>query len=66
MNKYLILFLKIVFFVFLLCFCWFGVGAWLRNQPSSFLYFSGTVLNILVPVVIAKGLQLSIKDFRRD
>lgn len=59
------LFFKIIFFIFLICITWFGLGAWLRNQPSTLLYIGGTVLNILVPAIVAKGLQLALKDFNK-
>lgn len=52
MKRVLMLYSSIVLSGFIIMITWFGFGAWLRNQPSSFLYVLGTSLDLVVPLVL--------------
>ena len=47
-----------------LCFTiWFGISPMLREQQSTILYFAGTVLLILTPMVGANIILFAYKKF---
>lgn len=52
MTKLIKLYAMIVISIIIICSTWFGIGAWLRNQPSTIMYLLGTLLNLCVPVIL--------------
>lgn len=36
---------------------WFGLGSWMRSQPSNFMYYGGTIIDVLVLIPVAYMLR---------
>ena len=51
--------------IILLVVVWFGIGSWMRSQPSTLLYWGGTVLNLFIIAPVAFIGRAAVNDFKK-